>query len=229
MTERPRPLPPRPIRSYTPRYRRSDLTEERMATLMPRYGVPPLPLVRDALVGRAGRLILEIGTGHGAAALAYARVHPEAVVIAAEVHVPGVARMLAVAEDQGLANLRVYLGDAVDLLDGGIPDHSLDRIHLLFPDPWPKKKHAKRRLVQRHTLDAMARLLLPDGVLLVASDHPVYAEHLTEVVGAHTGFVMTEVERPEWKTADGFEQKGLAAGRPARYWELRPVSDAGGA
>ena len=89
-----------------------------------------------------------------------------------------------------------------------------DKASLLFPDPWPKKKHAKRRLVQRHTLDAMARLLLPDGVLLVASDHPVYAEHLTEVVGTHAGFVMTEVERPEWKTADGFEQKGLAAGRP---------------
>src|SRR5699024_8143463 len=114
-------------------------------------------------------LVLEIGSGHGAAARAYAAAHPVHDILAVEVHVPGIARMLAAADEEGLTNLRVHRGDALDLLHDAIPEGSLEAVHLFFPDPWPKARHAKRRLVQQPTLDLVASRLRPGGHLLVAT------------------------------------------------------------
>ncbi|MEI2777674.1 MAG: tRNA (guanosine(46)-N7)-methyltransferase TrmB [Tetrasphaera sp.] len=218
--------PPRPIRSYTPRYRTSALTRSRMERLLPRYGVGHLPIDPQALFDRRAALVLEIGAGHGAAAIAYAAAHPQEDVLVAEVHVPGVVRMLAAAENAAVGNIRVYVGDAVDLL-GGLPPASVSRVHLLFPDPWPKRRHQKRRFVQRHTLAAIRRLLVPGGVLLVATDHPVYAAHVLAQFAGCQGFAVGEVRRPEWKPLDGFEAKGLAAGRTPIYLEARSRPDLG--
>ncbi len=210
------------MRSYTPRFRVSELTQSRLAALLPTYAVPRLPVDLAMVFGRPSRhAVLEIGSGHGAAALAYAAAHPASDVLVAEVHVPGVARMLAAAESAGIENLRVYVGDALDLLAGGLTPGAVTRVHLFFPDPWPKRRHEKRRLVQRHTLDRVADLLAPGGVLLLGTDHPVYAEHASAQLDAHPRFALRPVARPEWKPVEGFEAKALAAGRASVYLEAR--------
>jgi tRNA (guanine-N7-)-methyltransferase len=201
------------VRTFTPRWRNSPLTDHRMATLLPDRALPDGPLDWEAVSGRRAPVVLEIGSGHGAAAIAYARAHPEADVVAVEVHVPGVARMLAAADEAGVANLRVYPGDAVPLLTERVPPASLAAVHLFFPDPWPKKRHAKRRFVQQHTLELLASRLVPAGVLLVATDIDAYAGHVRRQLAHHGRWDVVEGERPTWRPDDGFEAKGLRAGR----------------
>ncbi|HRC41215.1 MAG TPA: tRNA (guanosine(46)-N7)-methyltransferase TrmB [Tetrasphaera sp.] len=210
-----------PIRTFTPRYRLSDLTRERLRLLLPEYEVRDLPIEPAVVFGRRAPLIMEIGSGHGAAAIGYAASFPDHDVLTAEVHLPGVARMLAAAVDRGVHNLRVYPGDAMNLLGGALAPQSLRSVHVLFPDPWPKAKHAKRRLIRPETLAAIERLLEPDGHLLIATDHPVYAEWTREQLRSHGRCQVQEIARPSWKDEDGFERKGLAAGRPATYLSVR--------
>ena len=207
------------VRTFTPRWRTRPLTDERIATLLPARELPAGPLVADQAFGRAGPVVLEIGSGHGAAAIAYAAAHPEADVVAVDVHVPGVARMLAAADAAGVANLRVHLGDALPFLEDRVAPGSLTAVHLFFPDPWPKQRHAKRRFVQQHSLTLLASRLRPGGRLLVATDIDGYAEHCRTQLAAHGGFDVVEGERPPWRPDDGFEAKGLRHGR--RVSELR--------
>ncbi|WP_249138590.1 tRNA (guanosine(46)-N7)-methyltransferase TrmB [Phycicoccus avicenniae] len=201
------------VRTFTPRWRNSPLTDERMATLLPGRELPEGPLVPERVFGRRGPVVLEIGSGHGAAAIAYAAAHPDADVVAVDVHVPGVARMLAAADEAGVDNLRVHVGDALPLLTDRVAPDTLDAVHLFFPDPWPKKRHAKRRFVQQHSLTLLASRLRPGGRLLVATDIDTYAEHCREQLAAHDGFDVVEGERPDWRPDDGFEAKGLRHGR----------------
>lgn len=208
---------PRPIRTFTPRYRVSDLTRRRLEDLLPAYRVEQLPLDPEREFGRLAPLVLEIGSGHGGAAIGYAAAHPDHDVLTAEVHLPGVVRMLAVVQEQGLTNVRVYARDAMELLGGGIAPHSLRAVHLFFPDPWPKAKHAKRRFVQRRTLEAIAGVLEPGGELLIGTDHPVYADWTRDQLAAFGPGRVEQIERPAWKDDDGFERKGMAAGRPPLY------------
>lgn len=211
------------VRTFTPRWRTSPLTAERMERLLPRHRIPDEgPLDPRQWFGRTAPVVLEIGSGHGAAAVAYAAAHPEHDVLAVEVHVPGVARMLAAAEPLGLRNLWVERGDAMPLLTSRVPSRSLAAVHLFFPDPWPKAKHAKRRFVQQHTLSLLADRLAPGGVLRIATDHAVYAEHVREQVQAHGGWKVVEGERPDWRPRDGFEAKGLAARRTVAEFALTP-------
>ena len=211
------------VRTFTPRWRTSPLTAERMERLLPLHTIPGEgTLDPQAWFGRTASVVLEIGSGHGAAAVAYAAAHPEHDLVAVEVHVPGVARMLAAAEPLGLTNLWVERGDAVPLLTSRIPSGSLAAVHLFFPDPWPKAKHAKRRFVQQHALTLLADRLAPGGVLRIATDHAVYAEHVREQVAAHGGWDVVEGERPDWRPQDGFEAKGLAAGRTVAEFALTP-------
>ncbi|QFQ29830.1 tRNA (guanosine(46)-N7)-methyltransferase TrmB [Janibacter melonis] len=213
------------VRTFTPRWRSSPLTDERMAALMPRYGVESQRLdeaARARIYGRVAPFVLEIGSGHGAAARAYAAAHPEHDVLAVEVHVPGIARMLAAADEEGLTTLRVHRGDALDLLHYAVPDGSLQAVHLFFPDPWPKARHAKRRFVQQHTLDLFARRLRPGGHVLVATDHELYAQHVREQLAEHGGYEVVEGERPSWRPTDGFEDKGTRAGRVIHELRLTP-------
>lgn len=184
-----------------------------MDTLLPRHRIPDGTLDPRAAFGRVGAVVMEIGSGHGAAAIAYAASHPAVDVVAVEVHVPGVARMLARADEMGLGNLWVERDDALPLLRERIPVASLSAVHLFFPDPWPKKKHAKRRFVQHHSLALVASRLVPGGSLLIATDSDVYADHVREQLALHGGFETIEGERPAWRPTDGFEDKALRAGR----------------
>jgi tRNA (guanine-N7-)-methyltransferase len=201
------------VRTFTPRWRNSPLTDERMATLLPARGLPDGPLVPADAFGRVGPVVLEIGSGHGAAAIAYCLAHPEADLVALEVHVPGVARMLAAAQEAGVANLWVHPGDAMPFLSDRVTPGTLTAVHLFFPDPWPKQKHAKRRFVQQHTLELVASRLVPGGELLVATDIAAYAAHARTQLAHHGRWDVVEGERPSWRPDDGFEAKGLRAGR----------------
>ena len=202
------------VRTYAGRQgRRSALTEERLDRYLPSRGLPPGPFVPREAFGREAPVVLDIGCGHGAAAIAYAAAHPDHDVLAVDVHVPGVARLLAAAETAEVPNLRVEIGDAVELLGDRVAPAGLAAVHLFFPDPWPKRGHTKRRFVQASTLDLLASRLTAHGHVLVATDQPTYAEHVHAEVAAHGAFVVREVPRPSWRPVDGFERKGLAAGR----------------
>ena len=121
--------------------------------------------------------------------------------------------MLAAAEERGLSNLWVHLGDAVTLLETQIAPQALAAVHLFFPDPWPKARHAKRRFISAHTLDLLASRLAVGGHLRVATDHHSYAEHARAELTAHPRLQVVGAARPGWRPLDGFEAKGLAAGR----------------
>jgi len=206
--------PRTPVRTYSARRGRlSPLNQQRMSVLAPRHAIPDGPLLPREAFGRDAPVVLEIGCGHGAAAIAYAALQPGHDVLAVDVFTPALARMLAAAEQAGLTNLWVHQGDAVALLAERLAPSSLAAVHLFFPDPWPKARHAKRRFVAGPTLDLVASRLQPGGCILVATDHDGYAAHARAELAAHGRFVVTEGERPPWRPIDGFEAKGLAAGR----------------
>jgi tRNA (guanine-N7-)-methyltransferase len=206
--------PPEWVRSYSARRgRNSALTAERMATHLPDRAIPDGDLDARSVFGRVAPLVLEVGSGHGAAAIAYALTHPEHDVLAVDVHTPGIARMLAAADEAGAANLRTHKGDAVLLLTERIATGALHQVHLFFPDPWPKARHAKRRFVTQHTLDLVADRLRPGGALLIATDQDFYAEHALGQLAQHGGFEVVVGERPAWRPTDGYEAKGIRAGR----------------
>jgi tRNA (guanine-N7-)-methyltransferase len=202
------------VRTYNARRgRMSPLTMDRLERLMPAHGIPDGPLDPEVAFGRRAPVVLEIGSGHGAAAIAYALAHPHHDLLAVDVHTPGIARMLAAAEEAGISNLWVHLGDAVALLEDRIAPRSLAAVHLFFPDPWPKARHTRRRFVSAHTLDLVADRLAVGGELLVATDHDSYAGHARSELEAHPGLALSEAGRPTWRPTDGFEAKGIAAGR----------------
>jgi tRNA (guanine-N7-)-methyltransferase len=184
-----------------------------MTVLGPKHSIPEGLLDPHAAFGRHAPLVLEIGCGHGAAAVAYAAAHPDHDLLAVDVFTPALARMLAQADREGVRNLWVHQGDAVTLLEKRIAPRALAAVHLFFPDPWPKARHSKRRFVAASTLDLVASRLAPGGHLLVATDHAVYAAHARSELAAHGRFEVSEGERPPWRPYDGFEAKGLAAGR----------------
>ncbi|MGA8005716.1 MAG: tRNA (guanosine(46)-N7)-methyltransferase TrmB [Burkholderiales bacterium] len=212
----------RPIRSYVLRQGRTSAAQQRaLDTLYARYGlrysahsIAPLDLF-----GRRAPLVLEIGSGMGETTAVIAAAQPDTDFIAVEVHGPGVGSLLNRIEAQGLANLRVIRHDAVEVLEHMIAEASLAGLHLFFPDPWPKKRHHKRRLVQPAFVALAARRLAPGGYLHVATDWPEYAEQILQVLSdepllqnAAAGFA----ERPAHRPLTKFEQRGLALGHPVR-------------
>lgn len=202
------------VRSYAARRGRSSaLTQERMRVHFPRRVIPEGSLTGAEAFGADVPVVLEIGCGHGAAAIAYAAAHPEQGVVAVDVHTPGLARMMAAADAAGVVNLRVWQGDAVLLLEERIRAESLHAVHLFFPDPWPKARHAKRRFVTAYTLGLVHDRLVPEGTFRVATDQETHAAHVLGQLTAHGGFDVVTGERPSWRPTDGFEDKGLAAGR----------------
>ena len=157
--------------------------------------------------------MLEIGSGMGETTLEIAKAHPEADFVAVEVHGPGVGSLLNAIEREQLTNLRVIRHDALDVLEHMVGDGTLAAIHLFFPDPWPKKRHHKRRMVQPEFAALAARKLAPGGILHAATDWPDYAEHMQEVFSkepllepAPAGFT----SRPVTK----FESRGQRLGHP---------------
>ena len=208
----------RRVRSFVLRQGRMTHGQERaLAELLPRYAVPEGPVDWPALFGRDARRTLEIGFGDGHNLAELARRHPEQDFVGCEVHSPGVGRLLLDIEADQLANVRIHPGDAVPFLKERVADASLDALLVYFPDPWPKKRHHKRRLVQPDTAELFASKLKAGGTLQFATDWEDYARHALEVLDACPAFrnratdggcVPRPAERPETK----FERRGLRLG-----------------
>jgi len=212
----------RPIRSYVLRQGRTTAAQQRaVEALYPKYGVPYAQALIDAraLFGREAPLVLEIGSGMGETTLEIAKADPDTDFIAIEVHAPGVGSLLRGIEAAGLTNLCVIRHDAIDVLEHMIPDGSLAGIHLFFPDPWPKKRHHKRRLVQPAFVALAARKLAPGGLLHAATDWPDYAEQILAVLSAEPLLENTAsgfAPRPERRPRTKFEARGERLGHPVR-------------
>ena len=182
--------------------------------LRPAYGVAAdQPLDAAAAFGRTAPLVLEIGSGTGEAAVAMAAADPTRDLLAVEVHTPGVATLLRRVEQEGLRNVRVAEGDGLQVLGAALGPGSLDEVRVFFPDPWPKSRHAKRRLVTRSFAALVADRLRPGGRLHVATDWPSYAEQVLEVVAGSPDLAVVSRERGD-RPLTRFERRGVAAGRP---------------
>jgi tRNA (guanine-N7-)-methyltransferase len=211
-----------PIRSYVLRQGRfSSGQRKAYEALLPRFGVPfgAQPLDFTALFGRHAPVVAEIGSGMGETTVEIARNHPETDYLAIEVHAPGVGSLLRRIGEQALTNVRVVRHDAVDVFRTMIAEASLAGIHVFFPDPWPKTRHHKRRLIQAEAARLLASRLAPGGYLHVATDWPEYAEHVLEVLSATPGLRNTcsgFAPRPATRPETRFERRGLALGHPVR-------------
>lgn len=178
--------------------------------------------------GRKAPAVLEIGFGMGQSLVEMAAAAPDTDFIGVEVHKPGVGRLLMGMGEQQLANLRVYCDDAVEVLARCIADDSLDRVQIYFPDPWHKKKHNKRRLVQPEFVQHLRKKLKSGGVLHLATDWENYAEHMLEVMSEAEGFSNVVGEdgyapRPAFRPLTKFEQRGQRLGHGV--WDLLFAKD----
>ena len=186
-----------------------------MAGLWPSYGLTVLdgdrtPLDLDELFGRVAPRVLEIGFGMGEATAAMAAGDPGRDYLAVEVHTPGIGNLLALIGEQGLTNVRVAHGDAIELVHRLGPE-SLDAVHVFFPDPWPKARHHKRRLIQPGNVALLRRVLRVGGVVHCATDWPDYAEQMAATLAADPGL---EPSGGAGRPATKFERRGVQAGRP---------------
>jgi tRNA (guanine-N7-)-methyltransferase len=214
----------RPIRSFVLRQGRlTDAQQRAVETLSPVYGIPyaPQPLDLEQAFGRNAPKILEIGFGMGGATTQIAAGNPDKDYLGIEVHTPGVGNLLKLMQEQGLTNLRVIQHDAVEVLGNMIADGALDGMHIFFPDPWPKKRHHKRRLVQSEFVKLLCRKLKPGGYLHFATDWEEYAQWTLEVLQAEPQLQNTVADyapRPDYRPLTKFEQRGLNLGHGV--WDL---------
>ena len=214
--------PPRPIRSFVRRGRRAGSGQQRaLAELGPRFVLPfaPGPLDTAGVFGRDAPVIVEIGFGMGDATAEVAAAMPGHDFVAIDVHDAGVGALLRRIGERALGNVRIVRHDAVDVLRQMIAPRSLAGVHLWFPDPWPKKRHHKRRLVQAPFVAELATRLVPGGYLHAATDWLPYAEQMLAVLGAEPALVNSGdgyVARPAWRPLTKFERRGLALGHGVR-------------
>ncbi len=216
----------RTVRSFVRRTGRLTPSQQRaIETLWPDYGIEFDDAALDFLVifGRDAPRVLEIGFGNGDTLVQQAASQPERDFIGIEVHEPGIGHCLIKMREAVISNLRVIAYDAIEVLEQRIPESSITRINLYFPDPWPKKRHHKRRIVQERFLDICAAALKSGGTLHIATDWANYAEHIDEVLAGHANFTCTErrehdgnqtLDRPETR----FEQRGLRHGHRICDW-----------
>jgi tRNA (guanine-N7-)-methyltransferase len=216
----------RTVRSFVVRAGRATAGQQRaLVELWPDYGVEyqVRPLDLQQLFGRDAPRMIEIGFGAGEALLAFAQSHPQIDCLGLEVHRPGVGHLLLGARAAGLGNLRIICHDAVEVLQHQIEPATISLVHIFFPDPWPKKRHHKRRLIQPAFASLLARVLERDGTLRLATDWEPYAQHMREVLDAaaefrnaagDAGYVSRSVERPLTK----FERRGQRLGHTV--WDL---------
>ena len=224
MTEQDKPHL-RTVRSFVIRAGRTTVSQQdALERLMPRYGlmVEEGVLDRTRAFGRSAPLVLEIGFGMGDSLLAMAQAAPELDFIGVEVHPPGVGNLLRRIEETGVTNLRVYRADAKDVLQHCIADGALRTLQIFFPDPWHKKRHHKRRLIQPDFVASIRPKLEVGGILHLATDWEPYAQQMLAVMEAAPGFrnpfgpgnLATKHRRPETK----FERRGQRLGHGV--WDL---------
>jgi tRNA (guanine-N7-)-methyltransferase len=220
------PEHPRSIRSFVTRAGRITAAQQRaLGELWPKYGIEhdTQQLELTAAFGREAPRTLEIGFGNGENLVSLAHAHPERDYLGIEVHRPGVGRLLLALEERGIANVRVVCHDAVEVLQRQIAQASLAEVLVLFPDPWPKKRHHKRRLIQAPFVALLARALAAGGTLRLATDWQPYALEMLAVLGATAelvnlapagGFSQRPAERPPTR----FKRRGTRLGH--QVWDL---------
>lgn len=225
-------LHPRKIRSFVTRAGRMTTAQQRaLQELGPRWLLPFDPAVTDLAAWCAQhvqargqpyeRLVLEIGFGMGRATAHIASLMPDTLFIGCEVHAPGVGALLKLVDDLDLHNVRIIQHDATDVIERMIAPGTLDGVHLFFPDPWPKKRHHKRRIIQPPFAHELARRLAPGGYLHCATDWQPYAEHMLEVLDAEPLLHNTAdgyAPRPDYRPMTKFERRGLRLGHGV--WDL---------
>lgn len=217
---------PRSIRSFVVRSGRLTQAQRRaLDALWPRFGLEfsREPLDLDTLYGRHAPRVIEIGFGNGAYLAALAADRPQRDYLGIEVHPPGIGQLLRELARSNLTNVRVSAHDAVEVLDAQIPSASIEEIHILFPDPWPKKRHHKRRLIQPAFIACLADRLVPAGLLRLATDWRDYAEHMLEVLEGCSALENTApggrfLGRSTERLPTRFEQRGERLGH--EIWEL---------
>ena len=214
----------RPIRSFVLRQGRISHAQQRAYDeLLPRYAIPysATTLNLDEVFGRSAPKILEIGFGMGETTAYIAQHHPENDYLAIEVHTPGVGSLLKQIGELDLSNLRLMQHDAVEVVKNMLPPCSLDGIHIFFPDPWHKKRHHKRRLIQAEFVALLSERLKPGGYLHAATDWQEYAEHILAVLSAEPKLANTAQDyapRPDYRPLTKFEQRGLRLGHGV--WDI---------
>ena len=216
----------RPVRSFVLRQGRLTPAQQKaLDSHWQQYGIDfsDALLDFDTIFGRHAPITLEIGFGNGESLLEQAINHPERDFLGIEVHTPGVGHLIHGAQQAGISNLRVIRHDAVEVLNKQIPENTLDRVQLFFPDPWHKKRHHKRRILQDDFVELIRNHLKVGGHFHMATDWQNYAEHMLEVMDQHTGFfnvageahfVSAEGLRPQTK----FERRGLRLGHGV--WDM---------
>jgi tRNA (guanine-N7-)-methyltransferase len=216
----------RPIRSYVLRQGRTTPAQQRaLDELLPKYGIPfsRTPIDPKAVFGRPAPLVVEIGSGMGETTAEIARARRDTDFIAIEVHGPGVGSLLNRIDAERLENVRVIRHDAAEVLECMFTDASLAGVYLFFPDPWPKKRHHKRRLVQGAFITLVARKLAPAGILHAATDWPDYAAQI-EALGAAERLLERLPQIPA-RPATKFERRGVRLGHPVRDLAFRKRID----
>ena len=215
----------RPIRSFVLRQGRMSPAQTRAVdTLGPTFLLPPTtsPISSATIFARQAPLIVEIGFGMGETTAAIAQTLADRNFIGIEVHTPGVGALLKLIGENNIVNLRIIQHDAVEVLTNMIADDSLAGVHIFFPDPWPKKRHHKRRLIQPLFVQLLVQKLSPGGYVHLATDWEEYAHHMLEILGQQSalrnssdtddGFAL----RPAYRGSSSFERKGLAKGHSVR-------------
>lgn len=227
------PHPWRRIRSFIRREGRLTQGQQRaLETLSGDFILDPTgsPIDPQAIFGRTAPLVLEIGFGNGESLLEMAAMNPERDFIGVEVHRPGLGHLLMGIERLGLKNLRAVGDDAVPFIEQRLIPGSLNQVLLYFPDPWHKKRHHKRRIVQTEFADLIASRLAPGGLWHLATDWPNYAEHMQAVLDPHPAFNAEHHHdgrdaRPQWRPKTKFERRGEQRGHPVFDLLYRRVSD----
>jgi len=213
-----------PIKSFVRRAGRMGTGQQRaLETLAPKYVVPFEAHQADwaGHFGRAAPTVLEIGFGMGGATAAIAAARPDTNFIGVEVHEPGVGALLKLIDEGSLQNLRIVQHDAVEVLRHMVPQKSLAGVHIYFPDPWHKKRHHKRRLIQPGFVSQLVSYLSPGGYLHCATDWEPYAQQMLEVLSAEPQLHNTSegyAPRPDWRPLTKFEHRGMKLGHGV--WDL---------
>jgi tRNA (guanine-N7-)-methyltransferase len=216
--------PQRRIRSYVLRQgRMSDAQKRAYGEGLKHWGIAyaPVPLDLATAFGRVAPVILEIGFGMGRTTAEIAHAHPQNNYLGVEVHTPGVGSLLKEIETRQLSNVRIIQHDAVEVLTHMLADAALAGIHIYFPDPWPKKRHHKRRLIQPELVSLIAQKLAPGAYLHCATDWEEYAQQMLDVLSAESQLKNSTAgfsPRPEWRPVTKFEQRGLKLGHGV--WDL---------
>lgn len=218
--------PLRTIRSFMRREgRMSPAQQQALTTLWPLYGLEISNELYDLdkIFDRQAPRLLEIGFGMGTSLITQAQQNLDWDFIGIEVHRPGIGNLLVNITDHKLTNIRVFCADAIQVLTQCLPDNSFDKVQLFFPDPWPKRRHHKRRLVQTDFVELIRKKLKPNGLFHLATDWQDYANHMLSVLTAAAGFINTAGEnqfspRPAERPLTKFEQRGKNLGHGV--WDL---------